>query len=204
MRASRGFVLIVVLALAIGSMSPAGASVGAQQKCSGPPPTTQSGRTSLSPGLNGAKNAQEISVTVSLFSCSPARTTRGSGTLKTTIKVKAPQTCELLQNPHTLKGTAVITWKDEYTSTIPMTFTLSGASHYVTVTGTVSKGLFKNHPVGGQLHYAEVVSPHGLQEQDPGEPLRADLDRHAHLRDDEGVRRSLIRARRGRPGAFTR
>ena len=168
MRASRGIVLVVALALAICSVSPAGASAGAQQKCSGPAPTTQSGRAALSPGLNGVKLAQEISITVSLFSCSPARTTRGSGTLKTTIKVKAPQTCELLHNPHTLKGTAVITWKDEYTSTIPMTFTLSGASQYVTVTGTVSKGLFKNHPVTGQLHYAEVVSPHGVSSNGPG------------------------------------
>ena len=170
MRAWRGRVLGVARAIAIGPGSAAGAAgaAGAQQKCSGPPPTTQSGRASLSPGLNGAKLAQEISITVSLFSCSPARTTRGSGTLKTTIKVKAAQTCELLQNPHTLKGTAVITWKDEYTSTIPMTFMLSGASQYVTVTGTVSKGLFKNHPVSGQLHYAEVVSPHGVSSNGPG------------------------------------
>jgi hypothetical protein len=168
MRATRGFVLIVVLALAIGSVGPAGASVGAQQKCSGPAPTTQSGRAALTPGLNGSQHAQEISITVSLFSCSPARTTRGSGSLKSTIKVKAPQTCELLHNPHTLKGTAVITWKDEYTSTIPMTFTLSGASQYVNVTGTVNKGLFKDHPVTGQLHYAEVVSPHGVSSNGPG------------------------------------
>ena len=75
MRAWRGLVLVVALALAIGPVSPAGAAVRAQ-KCSGPPPTTQSGRASLSPGLSGAKLAQEVSITVSLFSCSPARTTR--------------------------------------------------------------------------------------------------------------------------------
>ena len=167
MRAWRGLVLVIALAIAIGPVSPAGAAVRAQ-KCSGPPPTTQSGRASLAPGLSGAKLAQEVSISVSLFSCSPARTTRGSGTLKTTIKIKAAQTCELLQNPHTLKGNAVITWKDEFTSTIPMTFALSGASQFVTVTGTVTKGLFKDHPVTGRLHYAEVVSPHGVSSNGPG------------------------------------
>ncbi len=167
MRATRGFVLMMVFALAFGTMSPAGAA-GRAQKCSGPPPTTQSGRAALSPGLSGAKLAQQVVITVSLFSCSPARTTRGSGSLKTTIKIKAPQTCELLQNPHILHGTAVITWKDEFTSTVPMTFSLTGASQFVNVTGTVSKGLFKNHPVSGQLHYADVVSPHGVSSNGPG------------------------------------
>jgi len=38
----------------------------------------------------------------------------------------------------------------------------------VNLTGTVSKGLFKDHPVSGQLHYAGVVSPHGVSSNGPG------------------------------------
>jgi hypothetical protein len=167
MRATRGFVLAMGLALLLGTMSPAGAAAR-PQKCSGPPPTTQSGRASLSPGLNALKLPQKIAISLSLFSCSPARTTRGSGSLKTTITIKASQTCGLLTNPHLLKGTATITWKDELTSTVPMTFSTTGATQFVNVSGTVSKGLFKNHPVTAQLHYAAVVSPHGVSSNGPG------------------------------------
>ena len=168
MRRTRGFVLVVGLATVLGTVSPVGAAVSSAEVHRDRRTTTQSGRASLSPGLSGVKFAQEVALTVSLFSCSPARTTRGSGTLKTTIKIKAPQTCELLQHPHILKGTAVITWKAEIQSTIPMTFTLSGASQRVAMTGTVTKGLFKDHPVTGELHYGAVVSPHGVSSNGPG------------------------------------
>jgi hypothetical protein len=167
MRATRGFVLAMGLALLLGTMSPAGAAAR-PQKCSGPPPTTQSGRAALSPGLNALKLPQKITINLSLFSCSPARTTRGSGSLKVTITIKASQTCGLLTNPHLLKGTATITWKDELTSTVPMTFSTTGATQFVNVSGTVTKGLFKNHPVTAQLHYADVVSPHGVSSNGPG------------------------------------
>jgi hypothetical protein len=168
MRVTRGFVLVVTLAIVLGTMSPVGATAARPQKCSGPPATTQSGRASLTPGLSALGSAQKVVLAVSLFSCSPARTTRGSGSLKSTLTIKAPQTCGLLTNPHTVKATAVITWKDEFTSTIPMTFSLTGASQFVNVTGTVSSGLFKNHPITGQLHYADVVSPHGVSSNGPG------------------------------------
>ena len=58
MRATRGFVLAMGLALLLGTMSPAGAAAR-PQKCSGPPPTTQSGRAALTPGLNALKAAPE-------------------------------------------------------------------------------------------------------------------------------------------------
>ncbi len=167
MRVTRGFVLVVVLACVFATTSPVGAAVQAQ-KCSGPPATMQSGRASLSPGVNGLELPQKIALTVSLFSCAPVKTTHGSGSLKTTITIKAPQRCSLLKNPHTLKAIATITWKDGHKSTIPTTFSLTGASHFVNVSGTVSAGLFKNHAVTGQLHYVDVVSPHGISSNGPG------------------------------------
>lgn len=167
MRVTRGFVLAVVLALTLGTMSPVGAAVR-PQKCSGPPATTQSGRAALTPGLSALKAAQKIALSVSLFSCSPARTTRGSGSLKATITIKTQQNCGLLTNPHLLQATATITWKDELTSTIPMSFSTTGPTQFVNVTGTVSAGLFKNHPITGQLHFADVVSPHGVSSNGPG------------------------------------
>jgi hypothetical protein len=114
------------------------------------------------------KLAQKIVLTVSLFSCAPAKTTHGSGSLKTTITIKAGQRRGLLRHPHTLKANVTITWKDERKSTIPMTFSLTGVTQLVNVTGTVRGGLFKNHAVTGQLHFADVVSPHGVSSNGPG------------------------------------
>jgi hypothetical protein len=167
MRATRGFVCVVVLACMFGATPPVGAAVR-PQRCSGPPPTTQSGRASLSPGLSGLKLPQTIALTVSLFSCSPAKETHGSGSLKTTITIKAGQRCGLLTRPHTLNGNATISWKDQRKSTIRMTLSLTGRTQFVNVTGTVDSGLFKNHPVTGQLHFTDVVSPHGVSSNGPG------------------------------------
>jgi len=122
----------------------------------------------LSPGLNGLKLAQTIVLTVSLFSCAPAKTTHGSGSLKSTILIQAGQRCGLLTTPHTLKANATITWKDQRKSTIRMTFSLAGRAQLVNVTGTVAGGLFKNHAVTGQLHFTDVVSPHGVSSNGPG------------------------------------
>jgi hypothetical protein len=158
---------VVVLACVLATTTPVGAAVQ-PQKCAGPPATMQSGRATLSPGVSGLELPQKIALTVSLFSCTPARTTRGSGSLKTTITIKAPQKCGLLTNPHILKATVTITWKDGHKSTIPTTFSLTGASRFVNVSGTVSAGLFKNHAVTGQLHYSDVVSPHGISSNGPG------------------------------------
>src|ERR1700674_5743051 len=114
MRASRGTIVVVVLALVAGAMGPAGATRMAQQ-CDGPAPTIQSGRATIAPGLNALRLPQQIILKITLFSCSPNNSTRGEGTLKTTINLKTPQTCALLTSPRTLRATATITWKDNFT-----------------------------------------------------------------------------------------
>ena len=122
--------MVVVLALVAGAMGPAGAAHMAQQ-CDGPAPTIQSGRATIAPGLNVLRLPQQIVLKITLFSCSPNNSTRGEGTLKTTMNIKAGQTCALLANPHTLRATATITWKDNFTSVLALTLALSGKSQNV-------------------------------------------------------------------------
>jgi hypothetical protein len=160
----------VVLVLAAGPIVPLGAA-GKTQLCNGPSPPVRSGRATITPGLNGLPSSQQIAITISLFSCSPAFATRGAGSLKSTITMKAGQTCTLLTGPHTLHATATITWKDSDMSVLALTLSLGGVSHNLNATGTVSHGLFKNHAVAGEFHDAEVVSTHG------GTPTSSDIDR---------------------------
>jgi hypothetical protein len=151
---------VVVLVLAGGSTVPLGAA-GRIQQCDGPLPPAQSGRARITPGLNALKSPQQVALTVSLFSCSPAFATRGAGTLTTTVTIKAGQTCSLLSHPHQLLASATIKWKDDLVSIVALTFSLRGTSHNVDVSGTVSHGLFKNHRVTVEFHYTDVVSSHG-------------------------------------------
>jgi hypothetical protein len=161
-----GFVLgavvmvVIIAASPIGRIGPLGAA-GKAQLCDRPAPPTQSGRATVAPGLNASKSPQQIALTISLFSCSPARSTRGAGTLKSAITIKAAQTCALLGRPHILTGKTTIVWKAEFTSTLAVSFSFSGTSHNVTATGKVTKGLFKNHPFSGRFHFTEAVSGHG-------------------------------------------
>jgi len=104
---------------------------------------------------------QQVGLKITLFSCSPNSSTRGEGTLKTTIKLKTGQTCALLTHPHTLRTTATITWKDKFTSVLALTLALSGKSQNVHATAKVIHGLFKNHLVSGQFHDHDIISPSG-------------------------------------------
>ena len=95
MRPRCRFVLgVVVLVLIVGPPARLGAATKIQQ-CDGPSPPTRSGRARITPGLNGRRSPEQIAVTISLFSCSPAFATRGAETLKTTIRTKDGQTCGL-------------------------------------------------------------------------------------------------------------
>ena len=160
MRGTRGFGVLAVLAVVAGVAGPIGAATHAQS-CHGPVESTQSGRASLEPGINGLSTKQQMSWKVSLFSCSPARSTRGSGTLKSAYATAA-QTCVMLKKPKTFKETAKITWKSDATSTIAITFALTGGTRLVNVTGRVTSGLFAGKKVTGQYKYREVVSPYGV------------------------------------------
>jgi len=154
------FVFFVVLAVTASPTGSVGAASFAQQ-CDGPPATTQSGRALLAPGVNALRIAQTVSVKVSLFNCSPARATRGSGRLRTTVKPEGSQTCKMFSAPTKWNAAAHVTWKDNATSTLSMTLSLAGPSHLINLTGKVTSGLFRNHTVTGQFRYIEVVSPAG-------------------------------------------
>ena len=161
----RGLVLLLTpmlsVGVAAGVMRPLGAA-GKVQECVGPSPPRQSGRAMIAPGLNASKAPQQFVLKVSMFSCSPARTTRGAGTLKSTITIKTPQACGLLTDPHALlRANATITWKDDFTSTLALTFSFVGSTHDVNTTGKVIKGLFKDHLVTVRFHYGDLVSGHG-------------------------------------------
>ncbi len=167
MRGMRGYVALVVFVLVAGAAGPLGAA-GKTQQCDGPAPAIQSGRATITPGLNALSLPQHLAVKISLFSCSPNRATRGEGTLQITITFKTGQTCAFLTDPRTLDTTATITWKDLLTSTLALTLALSGPSQNVTASGNVTHGLFKNHPVSGHFHYKDVVSPSRLSRHGPG------------------------------------
>ena len=168
---TRRFVLVaVVVIVAACPLGPLGAA-GKAQLCDRPAPPTQSGRATIAPGLNASKSPQQIALTISLFSCSPARSTRGAGTLKSSITIKAAQTCSLLSHPHILRGKTTIKWKAEFTSSVAVYFSFSGTSHNVNATGKITKGLFKNHPVSGRFHFTESVSGHG------GTPGNSDISK---------------------------
>ena len=153
-----GFVIALVLAL--GTMSPLGASTFVQ-RCDGPPPSTQAGRATFSPGVNRLSVAQQIAFKVSLFDCSPARATRGAGSLRTMITPKGSQTCALLTAPKVYKTTSKVTWKDEKVSTIAMTYSFTGSSQFINIKGKVTAGLFQGHSVTGQFKFKSVVTPLG-------------------------------------------
>jgi hypothetical protein len=157
----RWFLLLIVsVGMLAGAVGASGAAAQTQV-CDGPLPPTQSGRVTITPGLNASKAPQHLALNISLFSCSPARSTRGAGTMKSTITIKAGQTCSLLSQPHTLVGSATITWKDELISTFTVRLSLSGSTHNIDLSGKVTKGLFKNHPVSARFHFADTVSGQG-------------------------------------------
>ncbi len=157
----RMFGLVAAIALATASvLAPVGAAVPVQW-CTGPPSTTQSGRATLNPGLNGLATRQNISVRISLLGCSPSAKTRGAGILKGAFPTPSAQTCALITSPHVLTAPVTITWKNLQTSALSLTLSLTGRTRLVNVTGKVTSGLFAGHLVTGQFHFTRVVSPHG-------------------------------------------
>jgi hypothetical protein len=111
--------------------------------------------------VNRLSVAQQIAFKVSLFDCSPARTTRGAGTLRASITPKGSQTCALLTAARVFKTPAKITWKDEKVSNLSLTLSFTGASQKINVKAKVTNGLFKGHSVSGQFKYKTVVTPLG-------------------------------------------
>lgn len=151
--------LLVAGAMSVAAPAAVGAT-GPVQKCSGPAATTQSGRTTISPGINGLATAQSEVWTIHLFQCAPQTATGGSGTL--TIKLTtAPITCAVLTTSHVWHTSATVKWKNGATSTIPLAVTTTGPTHLANLSGKISAGLFTGHTLTGQLSVKTVVSPNG-------------------------------------------
>src|SRR5690242_4216438 len=98
MRAVRTFLLLLVAGFSLVALVPIDSLDAADfvQKCNGPPVSTQSGRINFSPGLNGVRVRQTLDARISLFECSPDRTSRGSGTFKARFLTTHPRACGLL------------------------------------------------------------------------------------------------------------
>ena len=77
--------------------------------------------------------------------------------MRATITPRGTQTCSLFNTRTAWKATGTIVWKDSKSSTLARTITLTSV-RLMNVTGTVRAGLFKNHPLTGQLRYSEIVS----------------------------------------------
>jgi hypothetical protein len=150
----------VVGALLVATLSlPASAATSAQV-CTGPSATTQSGRATFDPGLNARPAAQTVGITDHLFSCTAAAVTGTSGTLKSTFIPTAAQTCTLITTPHVLGNKpARISWKNATSSALTLTYSLTGSSRLINVTGRVNTGPFSGHSLTGQFRYQPVVSP---------------------------------------------
>jgi hypothetical protein len=153
-------VLLVAFGIAVAAPT-ATSAAGPVQKCTGPSATAQSGRTTISPGINGRATVQAEVWTIHLFQCVPSTPTGGSGTL--TIKLNtSPITCAAaLVTSHVWHTSATIKWKSNATSTIPLTVTTTGPTRLANLNGTISAGLFAGHTLTGQLSVKPVVSPNG-------------------------------------------
>ena len=161
MRAMRRFVLVLglVLGTASGAVPPLGAATFVQ-KCNAPPVSTQSGRINFTPGLNGRPARQSLDVHVSLFECSPDRTSRGSGVFQSNFMTEHARGCGLLSDRTDFKVRAKVVWKNASISTMAITFTVYGRSRLVSVSGKVSAGQFRGHQVRAEYHFRPVASPY--------------------------------------------
>ena len=168
MRAKRSVALwgvaVVAMAAAVGPASAAAVA----QRCTGPASTAQAGSATLSPGLNGAAVRQTMTLKVHIAQCapgkgtvSPAPPTESTGTLKTSVTTLTAQTCAFINTAHSTRANGTITWKDLTTSSVALTYALTGTTRLVNVTGTVTAGVFAGHSVTGQFKYKPVVSPNG-------------------------------------------
>lgn len=158
---NRKLSVAVVLAFAMTLVAPAASdAAGPVQKCSGPSATVQSGRTTVSPGINGLAHAQTTSSSIHLFQCTPATPTTGAGTLNITL-ITAAINCTALTTAHVWKPSATIKWKSGATSTVPLTVATTGATRLANVSGKITKGLFVGHTVTAQFHFKPVISPNG-------------------------------------------
>ena len=108
MRARRRILVLVLAFVLVAGVTQPVEALEFEQKCNGPHVSAQSGRITFTPGLNGKAVRQRLDVRISLFSCSPARDTRGSGTFKSSFLTKRARGCGLLSTVTAFKVKATV------------------------------------------------------------------------------------------------
>jgi len=147
---ARGSLLLAAAALATTgiALAPANAAT-VSQSCS-----KLTGSVSISPGIQKTPKPQTATATGNLAGCTAAAKTGGSGVLKATLKLPSNSSCAgLASGNQALKLTATATWKNKKTSTMALTAKTGTGSNVLTatITGKVTKGLFLNKGVTGQI-----------------------------------------------------
>lgn len=164
-RSGTSRVVLAALLITVASLVSIPTSVGAAApsvKCTGPATTDQAGRQAIAPGINGLATVQTVTSKVHLFKCKGKTATGGSGMLSTSLKTGAV-TCSVFSTEHVWKPTATITWKNNATSTVKLSFATSGASRKAAVTGKVSTGLFAGRTVTAEFKWVPRISPPNLK-----------------------------------------
>jgi hypothetical protein len=108
----------------------------------------------IKPGIQKTPKPQTATATGNLAGCTAAAKTGGSGLLKATLKLPSNSSCAgLASGNQALKLTATATWKNKKTSTMALTAKTGTGANVLTatITGKVTKGLFLNKPVTGQI-----------------------------------------------------
>ena len=141
--------MVAALALGMGTIaaSPGGAAVPVQ-KCA-----HVKGAATLTPGLTTIKHNQVVNAKGTLTTCTPTKTTGGSGTINATIKLANGSCQGLVGGGQKLAGTAKTTWKNKKTSSYSLVFTTGkgSAATVATITGKVTAGVFLGHKVSAQI-----------------------------------------------------
>ena len=153
-------VAIVMLALPLATAEPAGAATPAQQ-CTRPPSNTPRGTGRHASRAQRPSDRAEDHRGDQAARLRADRRTGGGGILTGTFKPPGTQTCALIKQPHPLKGSGRIAWTNGKSSTLSLTFSLTGASALANVSGKINSGLFNTQTVSGQFHFTADASHHG-------------------------------------------
>ncbi len=115
---------------------------------------TSVGKATIMPGLSSVQTVQTIAATITLSGCAGSGVAAGSG--KATVKLGATDCTGLAKGGSKGALTETITWNTRKTSTFTGT-TLSGTGAkvlQVTISGTVTAGLFKGSKVSTAIAYS--------------------------------------------------
>ena len=167
---ARGSLLLAAAALATSGLiaSPAGAAT-AQQTCKKITGTANAHARPRRRRRRSRPQPRRRTVT----GCAPAKKTGGTGKLKAKLNLPANSSCQgLATGSQTIKiPSANLTWKNHKTSTMA----LDRQDRYrrerptvATITGKVTKGLFKGHKVTTALSF----TPKSGENCTPGHPIK--------------------------------